>query len=190
MKLLKFEKLFKINKEGMTKVLLSVGLFIYSVYIFGVTSNHLIPIAMFLSLLGDIAIMSSRGVFNRHKEKSFIYGPVFFAMSHMVYITAMETKFVVPVLLIDSLLFIGILVIVFLLNKKKSNLVNTLYALILVSNLFNSFFYSKLAFVGLIFFCISDAILSLKEQDKPYWQKPIWITYVIAQLCILTTFLI
>ena len=101
MKFLKFEKLLKINKEGMTKVLLSVGLF-------GVTSNHLIPIAMFFSLLGDIAIMSSRGVFNRHKEKSFIYGPVFFSMSHMVYITAMETKFLVPVLLIDAVLFISI----------------------------------------------------------------------------------
>lgn len=176
------------NAEGATKLSLTFLLLAYSLIAAIVTKNLLIFLAMFLSTIGDIFIMTSRGaltVLVGKREKQFQNGVVAFGMSHLVYIATLRTEFsiklfwiAVPVVII--LLFIRIF------STYDLQLMAT-YAVVILMNLANSIDYSWYAAAGVALFIVSDSILAICEKRNPRWQIAIWVTYVSAQVLLITS---
>lgn len=183
----------KINKEGLIKLFLSFSLLVYSIIVSVIAKNFIIAAAMLCSSIGDFCIMASRGVFSGKKRKdSFSAGVIMFAIAHCIYISAMENKYT------DIFFIVAVLVMIVTSSAaqnidkgaKAETVMMVSYAVCLLINMINAFIFSILSGVGVIFFMISDGILALKEKKEPKWQIPIWITYVLAQICIITSFLI
>ncbi len=178
-----------INAEGVTKLALSLFLLIYAMVVAIITKNFTLFFAMLASSLGDIAIMSNRGVFNNTIYYNWEYGIVLFALAHILYMTAMIRKYTPVCIFIAFCAFILIIFFVFHFEYKDYIWTNVAYAIIIVLNFVNTLFFNKIAIVGLVFFICSDIILIITEKKNPKWQYAIWITYVIAQACVITAVL-
>lgn len=178
----------KINSEGKSKLLLTTLMLIYSAIVTGITEwVYLVVLPMFASTIGDIMIMASRGCCTGKKQNSFEFGIIAFGAAHLLYIAMMNTQISLKLLLIGFLLYAVTAVLA--INKKRTA-ASVFYALIILLNFINSIFFHPLAMIGMIFFIVSDIILAIFEDKKTWWQIPIWIFYVVGQVCIITSFLI
>ena len=180
-------KLLKINREGKTKLALSLLLVLYALCI-SIYNKTMEPIViMLMSCFGDINIMASRGALTGKKEDTFEAGILFFSMAHFGYVSAMGRK---PVCMIITMS--AVVVIYSLINKRPSGdkLAYIPYTIALVTSAVNAWFYSYIAGIGMILFLISDLVLSIFEDKDPKWQIVIWATYVPAQILMLTALLL
>lgn len=174
----------KLRIEGYVKFLLTALLVEYSAYVGMRALSVTVFLAMFASYFGDIFIMASRGCITGRKEKTFNYGIISFAAAHLLYILTMTTSYSLLILLVGILMFS---VTLFMVLNNDRKYASVFYAVIIILNFINSIFYHPLAMIGMIFFIISDTILAIFEEKNPLWQIPIWITYVTAQVCIITS---
>lgn len=172
----------RINREGTIKLRLSLLLLAFSVAIAIKKENIVLFLPMLASTIGDIAIMSSRGCCTGKKENSFEYGIIAFATAHLYYICLMKTV-ISPYLIVIAFLLLAAIVFA----SENRNVASALYAVVIIMNAINSYFFHPLAFVGMILFIISDILLALFEDKSPWWQIPIWIFYVAGQICLLTS---
>ena len=183
----------KVNKEGKAKLMLSTTLLIYSFVIYIFTGNFLAFIAMLFSMIGDIAIMSYRNVFYKKKNMHLMYGVISFCLAHMTYIVAMSTNLNKLLLYVAGVSFIFLVCALFFNGERKvKNLVFFLYSIVIGCNLINSFFFSSIAFTGMLLFMFSDLVLLIGEKLKinGIWlQVIIWLTYVPASALLLTSLL-
>ena len=183
------------NKEGKIKTFLTLSLLGYSIIISCLTSNVLPFIAMFFSTCGDFSIMNYRGcaryTLDTRVANGLEIGMICFAVGHMSYMAKNMTIYFKTLLAIYSIAFVLLVLSVFCF--KLQNLSAALYAVILLLNVFNSFNCSILAAIGGCLFLSSDIILGvcdLKKLNAVKWQVAIWVTYVLAQICLLTSTLI
>jgi uncharacterized membrane protein YhhN len=158
-------------------------------------SNTLGPIhywvfaGLLFSLIGDVFLM--------FKAHYFIHGLVAFFIAHICYVfgfTDTEGFVFKPWLLIALLVFAGALLLV--LNKHLGKLKLPVYGyafvmVLMVLASYNFFqlswhYMSLLAFVGALFFMLSDSILAYSKFVKQfYWSQPALLaTYYIAQTMI------
>lgn len=180
-------KLLKINREGKTKLTLSLLLVVYALFI-SIYDKTMEPIViMLMSCFGDISIMASRGALTGKKENTFETGILCFSMAHFGYVSAMGRN---PVCMIITMS--AVVVIYVLINKRPSGdkLAYIPYTIALVTSAVNAWLFSPLAGIGMILFLISDLVLSIFENKDPKWQIVIWVTYVSAQICMLTAILL
>lgn len=178
----------RLTKEGKIKLLLSSLLFVYSIIVSIIKIESYAFLPMLWSMMGDICIMSSRGcIYGGEKTHTFKAGIISFAFAHMTYIAIMQTKISLTFFFISALLFILIVITAMKCNKAVPS---AIYAIILILNFVNSIFFNVIATVGLASFIISDATLAKYEEKEEKWQILIWVTYVFAQICILTSLLI
>lgn len=176
-----------VNTEGAIKLFLSLSLLAYAIIVSIVSKNILVAVAMLCSTFGDIAIMSNRGVFNETKYPNWDYGIVFFALAHIMYMLAMKGTHTSAIAFVAFFAFLVILFMVFNLKEKENTITNVAYAVCILCNLTNCFMNKDaLAVIGMLFFISSDIILILTEKKEVFWQKPIWATYVIAQILMIT----
>lgn len=175
----------RLTREGIIKLSLSLALLVCALIISIVNRNAYAALPMWWSTMGDICIMSSRGcIFNGKKTKTFKAGIVCFAFAHITYIALMQTRISLICFFISFFLFFIVAITAMKYDKKVAS---AFYAIILILNFVNSTFFNTLAAVGLASFIVSDATLAKFEEDDPKWQILIWITYVFAQISILTS---
>lgn len=184
----------KINLEGRLKLFFSLSLLVYATVVAYNVKNFLIATAMLSSTGGDIAIMASRGVFNDVRYKnSFHMGVIMFAVAHCLYITSMDNDHSPEIGVVAVISMLGVIMLAWLATEKggKSELLMmACYAIPLIANAINSWHFNRIAGIGGIFFIVSDAILGLFEKKNPKWQIAIWVTYVTAQICLISSFII
>lgn len=183
-------KKLRLNQEGKIKLLFSLALLIFSLGVAMVAKNKYIFLAMLCSSAGDILIMSSRGCITGKKENQFENGVIAFAMAHLAYMVAMPTELSDTCLYIAIWCFVLIIFLNFNAKIKQGIWICIPYAVCLALNAVNSWSFSTFAGIGGILFLVSDAILSVFEKKSPKWQLAIWVTYVPAQICLLTANLI
>ena len=183
------------NKEGKIKTFLTLTMLGYAIVISSLTSNVLPFIAMFFSTCGDFSIMHYRGcaryTLDTRVANGLEIGMMCFAISHIAYMTKNTTLHFRTLLAISSIVFVLLVLSVFCI--KLQNLSAGLYAVVLLLNVFNSFNYSVLAAIGGCLFLSSDLILGIcdmKKLNDSKWQAAIWVTYVSAQILLLTSTLI
>lgn len=179
-----------INREGKVKLFLSLSLLAYASYTAHMANNMSVIFAMLLSTIGDIFIMESRGVFEEQKRDSFTLGVIAFALAHLFYIIAIETKYSNY---IAAGTIILVLITMYLAVAKKTRDTKACfipYALCILSNAVNSWIFGLIAGLGMTLFIASDVILSLTEERNPKWQIAIWATYVPAQALLITSILL
>lgn len=183
----------RINTEGKIKLFLSLSLFFYSIVVSLATNNYIICVAMCLSSIGDILLLANRGCLTEKKKETFLYGIVAFSLSHLLYMCAMNVSFLSKVLICIAF---GLIVIlsVFVMGKGESKITAfSIYGVILLLNVFNSLNFSLIAGIGMILFTISDLIIAvckIRKNRTLVSQFLIWITYVLAQIYLLTSFLL
>lgn len=177
--------------EKIIKLLLTFSLLIFSIIAAIISNNEIISIAMLCSSIGDILIMASRGIFGTKKNKDqFIIGTLCFAIAHYGYLCALLQPQFFPLLIVEMCLVLGMITIACINKFKTNKIINILYALCILISAVNAFNFHLVAGIGYVLFIISDIILIIKEDKERYWQIPIWIFYVAAQMCILTSPLI
>lgn len=181
----------RIKTEGIVKLALTFALSIFSLIVAIITRNIFILIGMVLSTGGDIQIMASRDALSTGKNKTqFTKGVVFFAIAHLAYVLSMqETKWWSTIIGFEVIFCILVCIIAILTKMKGNILLNACYAICIIFAVINSWQFHWLAGIGYMFFVISDLILIIFEDKNPKWQIPIWITYVVAQICIISSFL-
>ena len=176
------------NTEGAIKFSLTLLMLMYSLVIAIVTKNLLIFLAMFLSTIGDIFIMTSRGclkVLIGNSKKQFQNGVVAFGMSHLMYISTLRTEFSTRLFWIAVPVVVILVCLRFFQNYESQIMVT--YAAVLLMSLANCIDYSWIATVGAGLFIASDSILAICEKRNPKWQIAIWATYVPAQILLITS---
>ena len=186
-------KKIRINTEGKIKASLSLLLFFYACVVGVIVNNITIILAMYFSVVGDILLLVNRGCFNEEKKETFNYGILAFSMSHLVYMYAMITGLL-------SNIFIGIafglMIVLSILvrSKNKSRIVIfSVYGIIIILNFLNSFNFSIIAAIGMFWFILYDitvAASKIRQKRTMTSQFIIWITYIFAQICVLTSFLL
>lgn len=175
----------RLTNEGKIKLVLSFSLLVYASVISIVNRNLYAFLPMMWSSIGDISIMSSRGcIFGGERTNTFKFAIISFAFAHISYIAVMQTKLSITLFFISTFLLIFIVITSIKYNKTVPS---SIYAIILIMNFINSIFFDVLAVVGLASFIISDAVLAKYEDEDVRWQILIWVTYVFAQICILTS---
>ncbi|MFN8577533.1 MAG: lysoplasmalogenase [Candidatus Sericytochromatia bacterium] len=150
--------------------------------------NHII-IGLIFSLFGDIFIMLS--------EDKFIFGLVSFLIAHIIYIYAFlhGNNFIIPFYLIIPFLIFGMTMYSYLyksLNELKAPVfIYVSIILIMGVSALNLWYlkhdnYSLYAFIGSLFFIVSDSILAVDKFKKPmyYAQLSLLSTYYISQTLI------
>lgn len=186
-------KKLRINIEGKIKLTLSLLLFFYASVVGIMINNVTIIFAMFFSVVGDILLLVNRGCFNEEKKETFNYGILAFSMSHLVYMYAMITGIISNIFICITLWFIVILGILIRSKNKTRIAIFSLYAIIILLNFLNSFNFSIIATIGMFIFILSDitvAISKILQKRTMVSQIFIWITYIFAQICVLTSFLL
>jgi len=180
----------RIKAEGWLKLSLTFALAIYSLVVAIITHNSGVFAAMCSSSGGDIKIMSSRDALGTGKDKTqFTQGVIFFAVAHLIYVLSMEgTKGWSVIVGLEALLVVIICVVAWGTEMKENILLNVLYAQCLALAAFNAWNFHFRAGLGYVFFIISDIILVIKEDDKPWYQIPIWFFYVLGQALIISSF--
>jgi len=186
-------KNLRINREGKIKICLSFLLLFYAITV-GIACNNIIIIfAMLFSSVGDVLLLVNRGCFNEKKKETFNYGIIAFSISHMLYIYAMTTSKLSNILIFIALGLIGTLIILVQINCKSKIIIFSLYGIIILLNFINSFNYSIIALVGMFWFVLSDiavAVSKIRQKRTITSQFIIWITYIFAQICLLSSFLL
>lgn len=179
------------NLEGRIKLFLSLSLLTYSIVVAILCNAIIILIAMFLASVGDVCLMINRGCLTEQKEDTFNSGVMAFGLSHIVYILGMPTKYSGKLFLISLVLFFVLIIIDRFARKAKEVYVCILYAVILILNAVNALNFSLLAAFGVGLFIISDSILAICKIGKrnTICQIAIWTTYILAQICLLTSVL-
>lgn len=153
--------------------------------------------ALFFSLLGDVFLMP---FFDQ-----FIFGLVFFLISHLLYISVFlkgNRKTFLPTLKNGKLFLIQVLgsyaalviILMFVITKLDSIVLLIaipVYATVLLFMLLSTYVYSKVHFynfgrfilLGGLFFFISDSILAINKFVLDVSYSSIWVmgTYTIAQ---------
>lgn len=181
-------KLLKINREGKTKLTLSLLLVGYALFISIYTKTIEPIVIMLISCFGDINIMASRGALTGKKEENaFENGILCFSLAHFGYVSVMGRN---PTCMIITMS--AVVVIYALINKRPSGdkLAYIPYTIALVTSAVNAWHFSYIAGIGMILFLISDLVLSIFEDKDPKWQIVIWVTYVPAQILMLTALLL
>lgn len=178
----------RINAEGRIKLFFSLSLFVYSIYISVTTEHHLIFLPMLASTFGDTSIMASRGCLGPayHDKDLFKLGIVSFALAHILYMLDMPTK-------ADTVIQLITIILIFIVagtSRLNKTIPSAFYALVLILAFINAILFNWLTAVGYALFIISDGILAIFEEKNPKWQIPIWVFYVSAQICILSSFLL
>ena len=184
-------KKLRINTEGKIKLGLSLLLFFYAIVVGILINNIIIILAMFFSVIGDIFLLVNRGCFNEEKKETFNFGILAFSMSHFIYMYAMMTGVLSNIFICITLCFIVILSILIRSKNKSRITIFSLYAFIILLNFFNSFNFSIIAAIGMFIFILSDitvAISKITKKRSMISQIFIWMTYIIAQICMLTSF--
>ena len=186
-------KKLRINIEGKIKIGLSLLLFFYA-FVAGIMINNVtIIFAMFFSVVGDILLLVNRGCFNEVKKETFNYGILAFSMSHLVYMYAMMTGVLSNIFICSVICLIDILSILIISKNKSRIAIFSLYAIIILLNFLNSFNFSVIAAMGMFIFILSDitvATSKVLQKRTMGTQIIIWVTYILAQICVLTSFLL
>ena len=186
-------KKLRINREGKLKISLSLLLFLYSTVVGIMVNNVIIILAMFFSVVGDMLLLLNRGCFNEKKKETFNYGIIAFSVSHMIYMYVMRTGLLSNIFLCITFVLIAILTILIGSKFKSRTVIFALYGIILLLNLFNSFNFSIIAAIGMFLFIFSDIVVAISKIRKKRTitgQIIIWATYICAQVCLLTSFLL
>jgi len=89
---------------------------------------------------------------------------------------------------LEALLVVIICVVAWGKEMMENILLNVLYAMCIALAAFNAWNFHFRAGLGYVFFIISDIILVIKEDDKPWYQIPIWFFYVLGQALIISSF--
>ena len=186
----------RVTLEGKLKLSFTLLLFIYSIVVSCIVGSVGPAICMGLSTIGDIFMMKRRNVFHNKNKGDFKFAVFSFGVSHLAYVTFMNTEakdIIVTLMLI--ILFIYILVNYILgLNEKCSKaLIIPFYAVVLILSAVNTGFFNTVALIGGILFFISDSfigIFGIKKIDNLGTNLAVWVTYVPAQILMLTSFLI
>lgn len=163
----------------------------------GIKINWIFMLALFFSLLGDVFLMP---LFDQ-----FIFGLVFFLISHLLYILVFlkgNGKLFIPTLKKGKLFLIQVvssyaallfflMYAIFKLDSILLLIAIPVYATVLLFMVLSTFVYSKVHFynfgkfilLGGIFFFISDGILALNKFVFEVAYSPIWVmgSYTLAQ---------
>lgn len=188
----------RIQLEGKVKFVLSIMVLTFAVVTAVITGNVLVALAMAASTAGDINIMNSRGCFLTEKnKKSFGWGMISFAIAHLLYILAMEGIKGWSILVGLEILFCTLVpVMIWGFGKTEgfdaleNSVIQFTYAVCIILAAISALLFHWLALVGYILFIASDLILSKCEYKDAKWQIAIWATYIPAQICIISSFLI
>ena len=186
----------KITLEGKLKLSFTLLLFIYSIVVSFVSGTIAPAICMGLSTIGDIFMMKRRNVFHNKNKGDFKFAVLSFGVSHLMYVEAMNTKFKDPIMTTMVIMILSYMIVNYLtdINKEcKKAFIIPFYAVILILSAVNTYFFNTVAFIGGILFFISDTfigIFGLKKVDNLGTNLAVWITYVPAQILMLTSFLI
>lgn len=183
----------RINREGKIKASLSLLLFFYA-FLIGIWSNNItIIFAMFFSAVGDMLLLLNRGCFNEEKKETFNYGILAFSMSHLAYMYAMMIGLFSNILICIVWVIIVALSILIKSKYKSRTVIFSLYGIIILLNFVNSFNFSIIATTGMFLFILSDitvAMSKIRQKRTMLSQIIIWTTYILAQGCVLTSFLL
>lgn len=151
--------------------------------------KNIIICGLIFSLFGDIFIMLS--------EDKFIFGLLSFLIAHLIYIYAFmhDTTFILPIYFIIPFLIFGIAIYIYLyakLDELKIPVFIYISVIIFMGvSAFNLWFsnnnnYSLYAFIGALFFIVSDTILAIDKFKKSMYLAQLFllITYYTAQVFI------
>ncbi|MDA3904951.1 MAG: lysoplasmalogenase [Bacteroidales bacterium] len=163
----------------------------------GIKINWIFMLALFFSLLGDVFLMP---LFDH-----FIFGLVFFLISHLLYISVFfkgsKGKIISgfrqsPIFLIGVFsIYVGLLYVLMPAVYKLSSIVLLIaipvYATVLLLMVLSAFVYSKVHFyhfgrfvmLGGLLFLVSDGVLALNKFAFVVTYSSIWVmgTYTLAQ---------
>lgn len=151
---------------------------------------------MGLSTIGDIFMMKRRDVFHNKNKGDFKFAVLSFGGSHLMYAAVMNTQIrdLIMTIMLTMLLPYVILNYLTDFNKEcRKTFIIPFYAIILISSAVNTYFFNTVALIGGILFFISDAfiaIFGIKKIDNLGTNLAVWVTYVPAQILMLTSFLI
>lgn len=184
----------KVNQEGIIKLSITLLLLIFSGIVALISKNGVVAIAMCGASLGDIFLMAKRGCLTGKMEKTFVCGIISFAGSHLFYLSAMkEAKFAEELVWPMLILFIVIMIMEGV-SVKSTAVICVPYGIMLVINLINAIYFNSIAIIGMILFIISDASIVFFEIKKAKKQLVrdviVWGTYIPAQICLISSFLL
>lgn len=178
-------------------LLILMAWFVSDKFINRLAINWIFVLALFFSLLGDIFLMP---FFDQ-----FIFGLVFFLLSHLFYIAVFmkgNGRLFLPTLKKGKLFlyqilsaYVGLMLILMLKIVQTDSLVLMIaipvYATVLLFMVLSTYVFSKVHFynfgrfilLGGIFFFISDSILAINKFVLLVDYSPIWVmgTYTLAQ---------
>lgn len=180
----------RITLEGKIKLTLSLMLVVYSAIVSAITGIFVFS-PMALSCCGDVALMKKRNCFLNKEYSDFRYGVLFFMLAHISYALKMETE-ISNVIVVDMTIIFLLFTLVTM-KYDKEIVIIAFYAIVLILSVANTFFFNEMAFAGGILFFISDSLIGLFMllKNKSYMgQIAIWMTYVPAQVLMLSSFLI
>ena len=183
-----------VSNEGLTKLIITSLLSIYAVIVSIKINNPFVAaLPMLISSLGDISLMKNRNVFYNKDEMDFRHGVLFFMFAHIFYLNDMQTKFSLTALIIMVSMVIIFVVFAFIVKVKDDIKIVPFYAIVLITSVINTFFFSKVAFIGGLLFFISDSLIGLfilLKKNGMNTQVAIWVTYVPAQILLLTSLML
>ena len=180
----------RITLEGKIKLLLAMGLVIYSIIVSSIT-GVLALLGMLMSFGGDVFLMKRKDCFHNKEKDDLKLGILLFMLAHIFYAIIMDTP--INHYIISGMAVICIFYLMLIVFGAKENLSMFLYAIVLILSVVNTFFFNQLAFIGGCIFLISDSLILLFKvikNDGLIRHVSIWGTYVAAQILILTSFLI
>ena len=186
-------KKLRINKEGKIKGSISLLLLLFSVIVGAWLNNITIIFAMLFSAVGDFLLLVNRGCFNEKKKETFNYGIIAFSMSHLLYMYAMMTELLSNIFIFIVFVLIVTLIILIKSNYNKKIAIFSIYGIIILLNFFNTFNFSIIATIGMFWFILSDitvAISKIQKKRTIITHIIVWVTYVLAQTSIFTSFLL
>ena len=186
-------KKLRTNREGKIKAGLSLLLLFYATIVGIIANNITIIFAMFFSVVGDILLLINRGCFNEKKKETFTYGILAFSMSHLIYMYGMMTNMLSNILIFMAWGLIITLIILLAINCKSIIIIFSLYGIIILLNFINSFNFNIISAIGMFLFIISDitvAASKIRKKRTRTEQFIVWVTYIFAQTCLLTSFLL
>lgn len=181
----------KTTLEGRIKLGVSSTLVVYSI-IASIITRNFVFIPMLSSFGGDVSLMKKRDCFHNKSDKDFRTEVLFFMAAHISYAMLMrtaESNWRIDVMLIAAML----LWFFALLGVNNPIITIALYAVVLTLSAINMYHFNMVAFIGGMLFVLSDSLIGLfmiLKKDDIVSQILIWVTYVPAQILIITSFLL
>ena len=184
----------EVNREGKIKLSITLLLLLFSFIASIISKNGIVALAMCGASLGDIFLMAKRGCLTGKEEKTFIWGIISFAGSHLFYLTAMKEARFAEELAWPMLILFIVMMIMEGVGIKHTVPICVPYGIMLILNLINSIYFNKLAIIGIILFIISDGSIvffEIKKANRRFIRDiVVWGTYIPAQICLITSFLL